>query len=82
VIDGQKVWTSFGTEADWLYVLCRTDPDSQRHRGLSMLLVPADTPGVEIRPIRNLAGAQEFAEVFLTGARTRADLVVGAPGQG
>ena len=82
VVDGQKVWTSFGLEADWLYVLCRTEPGSQRHHGLSMLLVPADQAGVEVRPIRNLAGAQEFAEVFLTGARTRADLVVGAPGEG
>ncbi|MFF7984263.1 acyl-CoA dehydrogenase family protein [Streptomyces sp. NPDC007901] len=82
VVDGQKVWTSFGVHADWLYVLTRTDPDSRRHKGLTMLLVPADQPGVEIRPIRNLAGQEEFAEVFLSGARTGADLVVGEVGQG
>ena len=82
VVDGQKVWTSFGTEADWLYVLARTDPESRRHRGLSMLLLPTGQPGVEVRPIRNLAGAGEFAEVFLAGARTGADLVVGGPGEG
>ncbi|MFJ1968159.1 acyl-CoA dehydrogenase family protein [Streptomyces sp. NPDC087903] len=82
VVDGQKVWTSFGLHADWLYVLTRTDPDSRRHKGLTMLLVPARQPGVEIRPIRNLAGQDEFAEVFLSGARTGADMVVGEVGEG
>ncbi|MCH5675581.1 acyl-CoA dehydrogenase family protein [Streptomyces gilvus] len=82
VLNGQKVWTTFGMQADWLYVLCRTDPDSTRHKGLSMLLVPTDQPGVEIRPIRSLAGQDEFTEVFFTDARTRADLVVGDVGQG
>ena len=82
VIDGQKIWMTFGASADWLYVLCRTDPSSSRHRGLSLLLVPARQPGVQIRPITNMLGAGEFCEVFFTGARTRADLVVGAPGDG
>jgi alkylation response protein AidB-like acyl-CoA dehydrogenase len=83
VIDGQKVWTTFGHRADWLYVVCRTDPDpALRHRGLTMLLVPADQPGVEIRPIENLAGSGEFSECFLTGARTDADLVVGGVNDG
>jgi alkylation response protein AidB-like acyl-CoA dehydrogenase len=68
--------------ADWLYVLTRTDPDSVRHKGLSMLLLPTDQPGVEIRPIRNLAGQDEFAEVFLSDARTGAGMVVGEVGQG
>ena len=78
VIDGQKVWTTFGHQADWLYVVCRTHPDaSLRHKGLTMLLVPVDQPGVEIRPIENLAGSEEFSECFFTGARTDADLVVG-----
>ncbi len=80
VVNGQKIWTTVGHTADWLYVLARTDPDSRRHKGLSMLLVPADQPGVEVRTIRNLAGQDEFAEVFLTDARTRADLVVGEVG--
>ena len=82
VIDGQKIWMTFGASADWLYVLCRTDTSSSRHRGLSLLLVPARQPGVQIRPITNMLGAGEFCEVFFTGARTRADLVVGAPGDG
>ncbi|MFI5473652.1 acyl-CoA dehydrogenase family protein [Streptomyces cacaoi] len=82
VVSGQKVWTSFGVHADWLYVLTRTDPRSVRHKGLTMLLLPTDQPGVEIRPIRNLAGQDEFAEVFLSDARTGADMVVGEVGQG
>lgn len=82
VIDGQKTWTTFGEHADWLYLLCRTDPDAPRHKGISLLLVPVDQPGVEIRPIRNMAGDTEFCEVFLTGARTAADNVVGAVNDG
>ena len=82
ILDGQKIWMTFGASADWLYVLCRTDPEASRHRGLSLLLVPARQPGVQIRPITNMLGDGEFCEVFFTGARTRADLVVGAPGDG
>jgi alkylation response protein AidB-like acyl-CoA dehydrogenase len=77
VINGQKIWMTFGHRADWLYVLCRTDSDAPKHRGVSLILVPAHQPGVDIRPIRNLAGGEEFAEVFFTDARTDADLVVG-----
>jgi alkylation response protein AidB-like acyl-CoA dehydrogenase len=77
VLDGQKIWMSGGARAHWLYVLCRTDPEAPRHKGLSLLLIEADAPGVEIRPIRNLTGGSEFCEVFFTGARTPADLLVG-----
>lgn len=77
VVDGQKVWTSVGARADWLYVLCRTDPEAPRHRGISLLLVPADQPGVDVRPIRNIVGGSEFCEVFFSGARTPAGMVVG-----
>lgn len=82
VLDGQKVWTSNAHESQWLFVLARSEPGSQRHRGLSFLLVPIDQPGVEVRPIEQLTGGSEFNEVFLTGARTSADLVVGEPGDG
>lgn len=82
VIDGQKVWTSLAMEADWIFVVARTEPGSQRHQGLSFLLVPLDQPGVEVRPIRQLTGGSEFNEVFFTGARTDADLVVGGVGNG
>ncbi|BBY93388.1 acyl-CoA dehydrogenase [Mycobacterium gallinarum] len=82
-IDGQKVWTTFGDRADWLYVLCRTDPDvSLRHRGLTLLLVPVDQPGVEIRPIENIARSAEFSECFFNDARTTEDMVVGGVGDG
>jgi len=77
VIDGQKVWTTFGHRADWLYVLCHTNRDAPRHRGISMLLVPRHQPGVDVRTIRNLAGGEEFCEVFFSGARTAAGNVVG-----
>ncbi|HEX3285031.1 MAG TPA: acyl-CoA dehydrogenase family protein [Mycobacterium sp.] len=82
-IDGQKVWTTFGHHADWLYVLCRTDPDtSLRHKGLSLLLVDAHQPGVDVRPIENLARSTEFSECFFNDARTTADMVVGGVGNG
>jgi alkylation response protein AidB-like acyl-CoA dehydrogenase len=77
VIDGQKIWTTFGNHADWIYVLCRTNPDAPKHRGLSLILVPMRQEGVEVRPIRNIAGSSEFCEVFFAGARTDGDLVVG-----
>jgi alkylation response protein AidB-like acyl-CoA dehydrogenase len=82
VIDGQKVWTSLAQFSDWIFVLARTEPGSQRHHGLSFLLVPTRQDGVEIRGIEQLTGGAEFNEVFFTGARTDADLVVGEPGQG
>lgn len=77
VVTGQKIWTTFGAHADWLYLLCRTNPEAPRHRGISMLLVPVDQPGVDIRPIRNIAGGLEFAEIFLDEARTPVANVVG-----
>ncbi|MGB0101243.1 MAG: acyl-CoA dehydrogenase family protein, partial [Nocardioides sp.] len=82
VIDGQKVWTSNAHLSQWAFVVCRSEPGSERHHGLSFLLVPLDQDGVEIRPIEQLTGGSEFNEVFFTGARTAADLVVGEPGQG
>ena len=82
VIDGQKVWTSLAHLADWCFVLARTESGSTRHHGLSFLLVPLHQEGVEIRPIEQLTSGSEFNEVFFTGARTAADLIVGEPGQG
>ena len=77
VIDGQKIWTSFATGANWIFVLARTDPTVAKHRGISFLLCPMDTPGVEVRPIRMLTGGSEFNEVFFSGARIPAANVVG-----
>ena len=81
-IDGQKIWTSLAHEADWCFVLARTEPGSQRHRGLSYLLVPLRQAGVTIRPITQLTGTSEFNEVFFDDARTPADMVVGEVGDG
>ena len=82
-IDGQKVWTTFGDRADWLYLLCRTDPDpALRHRGLSLLLVPVAQPGVEVRPIENITRSKEFSECFFNDARTGDHMVVGGVGNG
>jgi len=82
VIEGQKVWTSLAQWSDWCFVVARTEEGSERHKGLSYLLVRMDQPGIEIRPIRQITGTAEFNEVFFDGARTKADLVVGAPGDG
>jgi alkylation response protein AidB-like acyl-CoA dehydrogenase len=80
-ISGQKIWTSLAHEADWCFVLARTEPGSTRHRGLSFLLVPMDQPGrIEVRPIRQLTGTGDFNEVFFDGAR--AEHVVGGAGNG
>ena len=82
VLTGQKVWTSLAHQSDWCFVVCRTDPDSARHKGLSYLLVPMDQPGIEVRPIKQLTRTSEFNEVFFDGARTAADNVVGGLGDG
>ena len=82
VIDGQKVWTSLASVADWCFLLARTQPGSRRSAGLSYLLVPMKQPGITVRPIRQLTGTSEFNEVFFDGARTRRDMVVGTAGDG
>ena len=82
VVDGQKIWTSHAHQADWIYLLVRTDPAGRRHRGLSMLLLPMRQRGIEVRAIRGMAGTSEFNEVFLSGARTDRSLVVGERHQG
>lgn len=82
VINGQKVWTSLAVQADWCFVVARTEPGSSRHAGLSYLLVPMQQEGVDIRPIIQLTGTSEFNEVFFHDARTDASLVVDQPGNG
>jgi alkylation response protein AidB-like acyl-CoA dehydrogenase len=82
VIDGQKVWTTLAHHADWCFVVCRTDPESSSHHGLSYLLCPMDQPGVEVRPLRQLTGSSEFNEVFFDGARTAKQNVLGPVGEG
>lgn len=82
-VTGQKVWTSLAHEADWCFVLARTEAGSRRHHGLSFLLVPMDQPDrIEVRPIRQLTGTSEFNEVFFDGAHARVEHVVGGEGNG
>ena len=85
VIDGQKVWTSWAHESNWIFVLARSEDrvaGQPRHKGLVFLLVPLQQAGVDIRPIRQITGGSEFNEVFFDGARTAGDLHVGTPGEG
>jgi len=77
VIDGQKIWTSAGQTANWIFVLCRTDTDAPKHRGISFLLCPMEQEGVEVRPIEMLSGDADFNETFFTEARTHKDNVIG-----
>ncbi len=84
ILDGQKVWTSQAQLSEWIFVLARTGSAAgdAKHKGISFLLVPLDQPGVEIRPLIDMAGGEHFCEVFFDGARTPSDLIVGNPGDG
>jgi alkylation response protein AidB-like acyl-CoA dehydrogenase len=64
VVNGQKIWTSAGTHADWIFCLCRTDPDAPKHKGISFLMIDMRSPGIEVRPIVQINGDAGFAEVF------------------
>ncbi len=82
VITGQKVWTTLAHRADWCFVVCRTDPESSGHHGLSYVLCPMRQAGIEIRPLKQLTGSAEFNEVFFDGARTARENVLGPTGEG
>ncbi|HEU5160216.1 MAG TPA: acyl-CoA dehydrogenase family protein [Streptosporangiaceae bacterium] len=83
VLNGQKVWTSLGQYADWLFVLARTDPDaSPRHRGITFLLVDVTTPGVTVRPITDIRGDTPFCEIFFEDVRVPAACRVGEENRG
>lgn len=69
VVDGQKVWTSFAEQADWMFALVRTGARESRERGISYLLFDMRTPGVTVRPLRDMTGGTRFSEVFLSGVR-------------
>ena len=82
VINGQKTWSTRAVFANWLFGLFRSDPSSSRHHGLTYILVPLDTPGITIRPIRALNGKQAFAEIFFDDVRVSVDNRLGDEGQG
>lgn len=82
IIEGQKTWTSDARTANWTFLLARTDPTAERHRGITMLLVPMDQQGITVRPIKMMTGGDNFNEVFFNGARTARENVVIGPGEG
>jgi alkylation response protein AidB-like acyl-CoA dehydrogenase len=80
VINGQKIWTSFGAVADYIYLICRTSHDGPPHQGISEIIVPMDAPGIEVRPIKDMTTNQHFCEVFFTDVRVPALNLVGVEG--
>lgn len=82
VINGQKIWTTGAHEADYMFILVRTEPDASKHAGISYLLLDMHQPGVEVRPLRTMTGTVDFNEVFFTDAKTPKDWIVGKRGEG
>lgn len=82
IINGQKIWTSRAREADFMFILVRTEPDKPKHEGISYLLLDMKQPGITVRPLRQITGDSSFNEVFLDSARTPKEWIVGERGQG
>lgn len=82
VINGQKIWTSHAHEASMIYMLVRTSKEPKRQDGISLLLVPMDTPGITVRPIKTIDGWHHLNEVFFDEVRVRADNLIGEVGKG
>src|SRR5579884_2260886 len=82
VVNGQKVWSSFAHIAKWCILVTRSEPGSERHKGLTYLLVDMHSPGVEVRPLRQITGHAEFNEIFFTDVEVPAENVLGSVGDG
>jgi len=82
VVTGQKIWTTLAHDATHMYTLVRTDPVAKRQEGISLLLLDLNSPGVAVRPIPNMAGDEEFCEVFLDAVRVPRENLVGRVNQG
>ncbi|MFF4695097.1 acyl-CoA dehydrogenase family protein [Streptomyces chattanoogensis] len=81
-VNGQKVWTSSAQHADWLFVLVRTDPQAPKHKGISFLLIDATSPGITVRPLRDMRGADPFAEIHFDDVRVPVANRVGEENRG
>ncbi|WP_085709900.1 MULTISPECIES: acyl-CoA dehydrogenase family protein [unclassified Pseudomonas] len=82
VINGQKTWSTRAVWADWVFGIFRTDPNSQRHHGLTFILLPLDTPGITVRPIPQLNGLPGFAEIFFDDVKVPVENALGGEGMG
>jgi alkylation response protein AidB-like acyl-CoA dehydrogenase len=82
VLDGQKTWASRGAFAEWCFGIFRTDPEAERHRGLTYFLIPMDSPGITVRPIPQIDGETGFAEIFFDQVAVPDDQVLGGVGAG
>ena len=82
IISGSKIWTSTAAQADMIFCLVRTEPDAAKHDGISYILFPMTTPGIEVRPLKTMTGSAEFNEVFFTDVRVPQSAVVGGRGRG
>lgn len=82
IVNGQKVWNSYGWAAHWCELVVRTDPDVPKHKGLTVLLLDMKTPGVEVRPLRQMTGETEFNELFFHDVRVPVTNVVGKVNEG
>ena len=82
VINGSKIWTSGAHNADWMFILVRTDTEAPKHEGISFMLLPMDQRGVDVQPIKLISGNSPFNQVFLTHALAERDDLVGALNRG
>ena len=82
VLNGQKTWITLGTDANWVFVLARTNKSGKKQEGISFLLMPTDSPGLTVRGITNLDGGDEYAEMFFADVRVPKDMVVGEVDKG
>ncbi len=82
VINGQKIWTSGGNHADWMFCLVRTDPDAAKHDGISFVLLPMDQPGVTVKPIALISGSSPFCETFFDNAIAKKEDLIGEMNKG
>jgi alkylation response protein AidB-like acyl-CoA dehydrogenase len=82
IVNGQKVWTSYGWVGDWCELVVRTDPTAPKHKGLTVLLVDMKSPGVEVRPLRQMTGESEFNEIFFRDVRVPAENALGGVNDG